>query len=234
MLMLAGNPAAAGAADTSGAVQARDVAATLVYLRAEIHIEHAVMTNMPASRAAVAALQRRVQSGCPNVLAHAPRSKQLADTTVAVYLSAFATVLHPDRETLEGALARIEPLRWSNGRLMRLVAQQRRLEQAEALRHEPDLCTAAREWAASSYQRLPASIAALDRAFRRIIAISSKALNGGPGIQQLLQPYETTKGQRLAKLLAKLEGEEDALHLKALIDRANRTLLGELGLRRSR
>jgi hypothetical protein len=176
-------------------------------------------------------LDHEVSEGCPNVLAHAPREKQLGETDAAIYLTAFAAVLQPDRQTLQNALRRIKSLRWSNGTLMRLVARQRRLELTESRFEEPNLCAAARAWVASSYHRLPASIATLDRAFRRIIEVEGKDLSSGPTIQSLLERYESAEGRKLAHRLATVERKADGPRLKRLLNSAYSTLLGDLGVR---
>ncbi|MHB1835001.1 MAG: hypothetical protein ACYCXW_08545, partial [Solirubrobacteraceae bacterium] len=217
-LLLAGNLslASASGAGTGGTVSARDATATLVYLRAEIRIQRALTANMPASRAAVATLEHGVAGGCPEVLAQAPHEQQVGDVTAAIFMAAFATVLSPNRQTLRSALSRIEPLRWSDGGLTRLVARQRRVALIEASLHAPHLCAAARAWIASSYHRLPAGITALDDALRRIVKVAGKDLSSGPGIQKLLQRYESKAGRRLADRLATLEGKDNVLGLKPL------------------
>lgn len=152
-----------------------DRTAAYSYLRAVLAYERAVAPNAPTPAAAIRALARSVEVGCPAVLTGAPLPEQGAPTSKAA--ADASETLEEEAEELQQELAlgfgdasiraaagavaafisAVESIHWTNRRYTVAFRSVTQALAAERPLAAPQVCADARAWASSDYRALPRS-----------------------------------------------------------------------------
>jgi hypothetical protein len=203
-VLLAFSPCAALARVSSG-----DASATRAYLQADYAAARAEVKSFPAAIAAVDALGKHVQTGCPGVLANAPKpapgvapsstAADVAEEELDAALGAAASAEQARRRDFARLVAR---LRWSSLALTRLVHSQAAEEAETAAIPPPSLCADMRSWVSSGYQAVSAGT---ERYLHLESALSAKIEGAEAAIKRKLASYESPADMRIARKLASLE-----------------------------
>lgn len=158
-------------------VTASDAAATHAYLKARIVLQRAAVTAEPAELEAIGALEARVKTECPGILAGAPpyvkgektneSEYEVSEELLNVGFGVGEHVEHPAYARFEKTVRR---LCWSNRKLTRLL-RSLAIEQAEqSVIPPPELCVDMQFWVASGYTAVSAGT---KRFLHRLMVVSS-------------------------------------------------------------
>jgi hypothetical protein len=138
----------------SGSSVSGDVSATRSYLTAERELQQAIDSAAGGRVSALQAFVEHIQSQCPNVLAGAPAGGGVLRLEAVSQLAyAGLLVVRPAYLRFAGA---VTGLRWESPTLTELVHRQARSAIAAVSVAQPDICTDARQFVASSYTGEPA------------------------------------------------------------------------------
>jgi hypothetical protein len=198
---------AAAVADARGG--RANTQATRAYLKARF-LE--IRADGPAYRAGITGIEQlavKVQGECRGVLAGAPKNQSPSEQEALAEV--FAVVLRAPERAEHAVAARfaraVRRLRWSNGRLTRLVHSdaQRRALQSGIL--APNLCADLKAWAASGYTATPATTKGY---LRRLTAAGATTLGASAqkNIKRQLGRYEDATARAIVRRTKKLEAQQ--------------------------
>jgi hypothetical protein len=215
----------AGAARRRPVVSAGDVAATRAYLRAKEVEVRAEVAAYPAAIKTLEALDERLAGECPGVLAGAPhhvKGAPVKEPEANIIQELLITVLGaPERSEhaiMERFARTVGHLRWSKGKLTRLVHSYAAERAAQSALRPPNLCADLKAWVTSGYRTISADTT---RYMHQLQAISRMTLiESEPGegftfdvdkiIARRLAPYEDRADKatlhRTRRLQAKQKG----------------------------
>lgn len=185
-------------------------ASTRAYLRASEAYERSATTEVAARVAAIEARASGIAGGCPAALTYAPRDEafeELGREASATALWAGAASVRSTGLRLADAIAH---LRWSDGRLTRLVHAEAAEEQMIAATTLPDVCADIAAWKASAYAALPQSAVRFLARSQAIEFLSFVGFTEQPRetlILRLLRRFERPAETRVVKRLEHLEAQ---------------------------
>jgi hypothetical protein len=131
--------------------------ATAAYLRAAEVFARAQAANLGASVAAMEKQVSGIASGCPSVLAGAPKGAQLSAVSGEIASAALFSSIAPDRTAILAFAGKVAALHWSDAGVAKLVREVVAEERATAKLALPDVCTDLSAWKTSGYHTLPSS-----------------------------------------------------------------------------
>jgi hypothetical protein len=185
-----------------------DVTVTRAYLVAEYKLEQSTVTNLTASRKAVAIFVKGIGRTCPNVLSGAPRGAQLDELLLETYFAVALVATEPDRHATIAFVRSAVGLRWSNRKLTGLVRDVARGMLIEVHTEVPKLCSDYRSWVESDHRVIPVRTKLFLREMRR----SEPEVRGVAGsepaqdaVSRLLTLYEGPDTKKLVKQIERLE-----------------------------
>jgi len=188
-------PAWAGAKPDNGG-------ATWTYLKADYSFGRTVYANLsPAGERAVSGVIGRIGRECPHVLAGAPAAEGRDRLGHEVGIAVLYAALTPDvRPALDFART-VGRLRFTDGRLTRLIRLQAAANRSQArlLLALPDLCADARAWVSSGYRRLSASTV------RFLATTEGQSAETEVEPLPMLARYEGPRARRLARRIKVLQ-----------------------------
>jgi hypothetical protein len=193
--------------------RARDLAATRTFISANFTLVHAARDNLAAAQTAINTLGERVAGECPLAAGReAPQnhdSRQLSEEVVgALEVAAYEV----DRASMLAFGHAIHGLRWSNGKLTRMVrAYAVKLENFPTLA-PPNICADVKAWAAANYASLPATTVAFDKGFATY-SIETEEIP-----LRLLRPYENAAEASLLRRTKQLEAPITQFETEAVSD----------------
>jgi len=206
-----------------------DAAATLAYVRASALFERRVYAETPASVAAVEARASEIASECPSALTYAPRDAAFQEITEETDLSVLYAWVAPVRSATLDLAHAIAHLRWSSGRLTRLVRSQAVAERSTATLALPDVCAEIAAWSASAYATLTSSAAPfLEEAYKIEAGVGPSEEPREGVIARLLRPIENARERRIVTRTEQLEAETSK-RLSAAVTAAQGRLAAALG-----
>ena len=207
---------AAAPAPAVALVSRSDAAATHAYLEAVLAERREMKATGNAQLEAITALAGRISAECPAVLAGAPphvkgeqvnaSTREIEDEVVTASFNAAEHVVHPVFARFAHNVAR---LRWSNGKLTRLLRSLAKEASVQSAIPAPDLCADLRYWVASGYTKVSpgtATYATRLEAASSITLIESEPhepvediFNITALVRHRLKPYEDRRDQLLAR-----------------------------------
>ncbi|HXC23643.1 MAG TPA: hypothetical protein VNU28_03575 [Solirubrobacteraceae bacterium] len=201
----------------AGATSGRSNAgATGAYLRAADAFARAQAANVGASVAAMEKEASGIASGCPSVLAGAPKGAQLGVLGGEIASAVLFSSLAPDRKAILAFVGKVGALHWSDGTVAKLVRELAAEERASAQLALPDVCADLSAWKASGYRTLPSSttgfIKAVEAVGKETRGAGGKEESLEEAVLRRLRPYETPADRRLAQQVNRV-GETAAKRL---------------------
>jgi hypothetical protein len=150
----------------AGAAAQSDGAATLTYVRADLHLVQVAARHLFLGEEAIQRVLDQVRRECPNAAGayspQDPESTQLSNEAIGTMVTA---AIHPALPEIHEFLAATSRLHWSrrslNSEIHSYVSRLRTM----ASLSEPHLCADVRAWAASGFHNLPASTVTFDAKF---------------------------------------------------------------------
>jgi hypothetical protein len=179
-----------------------DAHATLSYLKAYDRFLRDSRAGLPGARVSADAYVKQVATGCPNVLANAPRGKALERLVSEAFTGLVVAFIRPLEPRVIALAAAVEKLRWGNRELTRLVSLAAARARAGAAVSPPPLCSDLLTWARSAYKDLPATTTAFLTNAKGLLeepTIHGRSLEGQ--IEHLLVRYEGPSAKRAARSL---------------------------------
>jgi hypothetical protein len=209
---------AAGAAQSA---EASDVSATHAYIQANYALARAAVARIGTAQAKVQALNANLAQSCPRAGAGSGETEATQPMAHEVVEEMWAIAYSTNSEPIATFVARTKHLRWSSGRITRIVSRYAKSLHEMATLRMPDLCADVRSWAASGFTVIPPGVAALDE--------HAEAIELEPVPARLLAPSERGSDvsvfARTARLELKLEESEFSLGQTDWLE-----ILGTLGL----
>lgn len=228
---------------------ARDRAATLAYLHAELAYEKTRVGDAAASREAVQALADSLDGECPGVIAGAVRrtqgpggarsprqageedrsNGQRGDIAYEVTRAIDLARVGPYRQAALAFARRVQALRWSDAMLTTYEHAKARATAWEAEGAMPAVCADLRQWAQSGYTRLAVATKALSGERHAVVEPALRLVEEAPDalISDPLAQYEGPKARAIMRRLAATDKlEEGALTSLAGIGMDIRVALG--------
>jgi hypothetical protein len=188
----------------SGAIAATgDAASTAAFLHASNAFAQAQTANLNASVAAMEREASGMATGCPSVLAGAPKGAQLSALGAEVLAAVLFSFVAPDRSATIAFVKKIAALHWSSQAVAELVRALAAEERAVAKLVVPNVCADLVAWKTSGYSTLPSSAVA----FLKAVEAIGRDEKGHGGKEELpekavfgrLRRYETPADRQLAK-----------------------------------
>jgi hypothetical protein len=180
---------------------ARDVAATLSYIRADYALVRAAKARRGSEEAALQGLLRGVRRECPRAAAESPQnpdSEQLSNEVVGALI---VIGTRAQKQPIGAFTRAIASLRWSNPELTSTIRSYAGKLQTLSGLAAPSLCADVRAWSASRFQMLPPRTTLFDQRY--------KAANVPIGElpERLLAPYEGPGQKAILRSVRQLEGQ---------------------------
>jgi hypothetical protein len=189
----------------------RDVAATRLYLRADLAFLASAENGLPAGIAAAQRLATTFNSECSNALGGAPTGGQLFELRQEEFEVVAYTLIQPDAAAAVRFAHAIGHLRWHSSRLTKLVHAYAAQDLAELRLALPNMCADMRAWVASGYRTLPADTSRFVKETEGTESqeASEMSMGSAEAISHRLAPYQDAAARRLrhrvAHLLAQLK-----------------------------
>lgn len=210
--------------------QPGDAASTQAYLRASESYARRTYAEAAASATAIEARASEIARECPSALTYAPRDAEFAELTEATEMTVVYAGVAPVRSAALRVAHAIVHLRWSSGRLTRLVRSQAVEERSLARLALPDVCADIAAWRMSAYTAL------LPDATGFLARVQTIESGVGPSeeslevvIMRLLRPYEGPAERRIVKRMEQLEARRNR-RLRTAIAVARTKLAAALGV----
>jgi hypothetical protein len=205
------------AAQASANVSARDANATHAYLEAKLAERRAVAGTAAAGVQAIEALAGQLRLECPGVLIGMPKpgrgklpSGPEAEVTDELAVAVFGSDERVEHPALARFYDRVRHLRWSNGKLTRLLHSLALEQDEQSSLAPPPLCADLRFWVASGYIAVSPQTHMYRQRIRAISEITTiesepdeKGLEDIFNLDSLvahrLKPYEARSDRALAR-----------------------------------
>jgi hypothetical protein len=142
-----------------------DAAATGAYIGANYTLVAAARARLKTSEAAITGVLRQVRGQCPGVVAESPQNRDSEQLSNEVVGTITIAAIRPDAAAIVAFARAVARLHWSDAALTSTIAAYTHKLEAQSRFPAPDLCGDLRAWAASGYQRLPASTVRFDGSF---------------------------------------------------------------------
>ena len=193
-----------------------DERATSAYLHAYGAFLDETRLAVPAAQAEANGFVNQVVTGCPKVLAHAPRNSRFGEVLSEAFLGLAIAFIRPLETGASNFAGKIEHLRWSNRRLTRLVTLAAAQARATTKISAPQLCSDLIAWVAAGYRNVARTTTSfLDMA--RPLS-EEQTVHGRPieeEIHRLLVPSESPAARSRARSLERVR-----VRLEQLLGRA--------------
>src|SRR5947209_1330569 len=204
-----------------GPAAASNVSATHAYIRANYALAKAGVARIPAIQAKVGQLNASLSQQCRGAGKGAPELEVTQPLSHEVVAALWSIAYGTSAQPIAAFVAKAKHLRWSNGRLTRIVSRYAASLHEMATLPLPNICEDVRSFAASGFRTAPAHVVALVE--------HAESIELEPAPARLLAPYERGSDRAvLAKteaLESKLEEQEFSLGQTDWLE-----LLGTLGL----
>jgi hypothetical protein len=209
------------AVTAGGSAAASNVSATHAYIQANYALAKVGVARIPAVQAKVAQLNANLSQQCPGAGKGAPELEVTQPLSHEVVAALWSITYGANAQPIAAFAAKTKHLRWSNGRLTRIVSRYAASLHEMATLPLPNICEDVRSFAASGFRTAPPAIVALVE--------HAESIELEPAPARLLAPYERGSDRAvLAKtetLEAKLEEQEFSLGQTDWL-----LILGTLGL----
>lgn len=209
---------AVAAAQTASA---SNVSATHAYIQANYALAKAGVARIPAIQAKVAGLNASLGQQCPSVGKGAPELEVTQPLSNEVVAALWSISYSANAQPIAAFVAKTKHLRWSNGRITRIVSRYAKSLHEMATLPLPNICEDVRSFASSGFRTPPAHTVALVE--------HAESIQLEPVPAGLLAPFERGSDAsvlaRTASLESKLEEQEFSLGQTDWLE-----LLGTLGL----
>jgi hypothetical protein len=186
---------------------ASNVSATHAYIQANYALAKAGVARIGAIQAKVQALNSSLAQQCPGAGRGAPELESTQPVSGEVVAALWSIAYAANASPIATFVSTVKHLRWSGGRITRIVSRYARSLHELATLPMPDLCEDVRSFAASGFRSPPARTIAL------VEHAESLELNPVPA--QLLAPFERGSDANVlaktARLELKLEEQEFSL-----------------------
>jgi hypothetical protein len=201
---------------SAAAVSPSDAAATHAYLEARITLQREGKLLGTAEFGAIVALEARVKTECPGVLAGAPprvkgerTNESEGEVSSELGSAVFGAAEYVGRQADARFARTVRRLRWSNPKLTRLL-RSLAIEQAEqSAIPPPNLCADMKFWVASGYTAVSKDTTQFVHRHEVVSSITlieiephepaSNFLNSDAVVAYRLKPYETHADRLLAR-----------------------------------
>jgi hypothetical protein len=154
--------AASLAIAAASSAAASDVSSTHAYIQANYALAKAGVAHIGVVQAKVQALNASLAQSCPHAGAGSPELESSQPMSSEVVVALWATTYAANAGPIATFASKTKQLRWSNGRITRMVSRYARSLHEMATLRMPDLCTDVRSWQGTGFTVIPPGVAALD------------------------------------------------------------------------
>jgi len=183
-------------ASTTSAV-ASDASATQTYIAANYALARAGVGRIGSVQSKIEALNTRLAHECPGVGTGSPQNEASQPMAHEVVAAMWAITYGANAGSIRTFVSKTSHLRWSNGRITRIVHTYGKNLQVLATLPLPDICADVKAWVATGFSAVPKSVAALDD--------RAEGATLEPVPAKLLAPYDHGPGAQLVTRTAALE-----------------------------
>ena len=184
--------------------------ASRAYIEANYQLVHAARERLHASEAAIHELVRRTVAECPLAGEGSHQDNVANEVSEEVVGTVVTTAYRPDAGSIETFVHAVARLRWSDGRLTRLVrGYVTKLRNLAALQ-PANICADVRAWGADGFQGPPEGTVVFDKLY---LAADIEAEEVP---LRLLAPYESAHDAALLKRTKRLEAPVAEVEAKAV------------------
>ncbi len=156
---------ATGIAGETARAASSDATATHAYVEADYRLMKAAVRKIPEAEAAIQGVLRNVRSECPKAAAGSPQNPMSTQLSNEVIGAMVLAVVRRGLNLAKSFVGATEGLHWSSRALTREVQAYVGHVRVLSKLPPPDLCADIRAWAASGFQKLPATTESFDQVF---------------------------------------------------------------------
>jgi hypothetical protein len=148
-------------ASTTSAL-ASDASATETYIQANYTLAKAGVSRIGAVQAKIEALNSRLAHECPGVGTGSPQNEASQPMAHEVVAAMWAITYGANAGSIATFVSKTKHLRWSNGKITRMVSAYGTSLHVLATLALPDICSDVKAWKATGFTAVPPKVAALD------------------------------------------------------------------------